>query len=223
MALILFDLDGTLVDSAPDLCASLNRIRGEEGLDPLPCETLREYAGSGARGLLKIGFNITDTHERFSELKERFLADYQKHCAEEVTCFEGVAEMLDGIESMGCQWGVVTNKFQCFTDPIMKKLGLFNRAAVIVSGDATGKLKPHPDNMLIALEKTHAQASCTPYVGDDIRDSKVAATLAMPFAAASWGYLRSEFPIKEWRADLIAHTPLEIITWLKSLQAHNCL
>lgn len=223
MALILFDLDGTLVDSAPDLCASLNRIRCQEGLNPLPFETLREYAGSGARGLLKIGFNITESHERFSELKERFLTDYQEHCAEKVACFDGIREMLAGIEAMGCQWGVVTNKFQCFTDPIMKKLGLFDRAAVIVSGDATGKLKPHPDNMLIALQKTNSDASRTPYVGDDIRDSKVAEALSMPFAAASWGYLRSEFPLEQWHADLLAHSPKDILLWLNSLKNLGCL
>lgn len=221
MPLILFDLDGTLVDSAPDLCASLNRIRQEEGLEPLSFTLLREYAGSGARGLLKIGFDITESHPRFAELKDRFLTDYQAHCAEKVCCFNGVLEMLDAIEALGWHWGVVTNKFACFTDPIMKKLGLYNRAAVIVSGDATGKLKPNPDNMLIALQKSGAKSAETPYVGDDIRDSQVAQALQMPFAAASWGYLRRDFPINEWRADIIARSPTEIIGWLKGFQSEN--
>lgn len=219
MPLVLFDLDGTLVDSAPDLCASLNRIRQSENLASLPYNVLREFAGSGARGLLKIGFGITDQDPRFPELKERFLSDYQNHCAEKVCCFDGIEQTLEEIENAGWQWGVVTNKFSNFTIPIMKKLGLYDRACVIISGDQTGKLKPHPDNMLIALHKMHAMPQATPYIGDDIRDSKVAQTLGMPFAAATWGYLRQDFPIDEWRTHLVAHHPRELIGWLKVLQA----
>lgn len=219
MPLVLFDLDGTLVDSAPDLCASLNRIRRSENLAPLPYNVLREYAGSGARGLLKIGFDITDQDPRFPELKERFLSDYQNHCAEKVCCFDGIEQTLEEIEQAGWQWGVVTNKFSNFTVPIMKKLGLYDRACVIISGDETGKLKPHPDNMLVALNKMRALPQETPYVGDDIRDSKVAQTLGMPFAAATWGYLRQDFPIDEWHTHLVAHHPRELIGWLKVLRA----
>lgn len=219
MPLVLFDLDGTLVDSAPDLCASLNRIRRSENLAPLPYNVLREYAGSGARGLLKIGFDITDQDPRFPELKERFLSDYQNHCAEKVCCFDGIEQTLEEIEQAGWQWGVVTNKFSNFTVPIMKKLGLYDRACVIISGDETGKLKPHPDNMLAALNKMRVLPQETPYVGDDIRDSKVAQTLGMPFAAATWGYLRQDFPIDEWHTHLVAHHPQELIGWLKVLPA----
>lgn len=219
MPLVLFDLDGTLVDSAPDLCASLNRIRRSGNLAPLPYNVLREYAGSGARGLLKIGFDITDQDPRFPELKERFLSDYQNHCAEKVCCFDGIEQTLEEIEQAGWQWGVVTNKFSNFTVPIMKKLGLYDRACVIISGDETGKLKPHPDNMLVALNKMRALPQETPYVGDDIRDSKVAQTLGMPFAAATWGYLRQDFPIDEWHTHLVAHHPQELIGWLKVLPA----
>lgn len=219
MPLVLFDLDGTLVDSAPDLCASLNRIRRSENLAPLPYNVLREYAGSGARGLLKIGFDITDQDPRFPELKERFLSDYQNHCAEKVCCFDGIEQTLEEIEQAGWQWGVVTNKFSNFTIPIMKKLGLYDRACVIISGDETRKLKPHPDNMLVALNKMRALPQETPYVGDDIRDSKVAQTLGMPFAAATWGYLRQDFPIDEWHTHLVAHHPQELICWLKVLPA----
>lgn len=223
MPLILFDLDGTLVDSAPDLCASLNRIRQEEHLDPLPFPLLRQYAGSGARGLLKIGFDLTPEDSAFAELKDRFLNDYQKHCAEKVICFEGVMALLDQIEALGWQWGIVTNKFSCFTLPIVEKLGLAKRAAVIVSGDETGKLKPNPDNMLAALKRAGAKAHETPYVGDDIRDSKAASALGMPFAAAAWGYLREDFPIGEWHTDLIAQHPQEIFAWLQTLDSKRKL
>ena len=219
MPLVLFDLDGTLVDSAPDLCASLNRIRRSENLAPLPYNVLREYAGSGARGLLKIGFDITDQDPRFPELKERFLSDYQNHCAEKVCCFDGIKQTLEEIEQAGWQWGVVTNKFQCFTDPILKKLNLFDRASVIVSGDATGKLKPNPDNMLIALHHCQADPKQTPYVGDDIRDCKVARALGMPFAAAAWGYLREDFPISDWDTDIVARHPKELLAWILKLNA----
>lgn len=219
MALILFDLDGTLVDSAPDLCSSLNRIRQEEHLDPLPYDLLRPYAGSGAKGLLKVGFNLTPEDSAFLELKERFLTDYQSHCAEKVICFNGVMELLNEIEARGWQWGIVTNKFSCFTLPIVEKLGLTKRAAVIVSGDETGKLKPNPDNILVALKQNGAKAVETPYVGDDIRDSKAAAALGMPFAAAAWGYLREDFPIGQWHTDCIAQQPQEILIWLQTLES----
>ena len=218
MPLILFDLDGTLVDSAPDLCASLNRLREANHLQPLPFSVLREYAGSGARGLLKVGFGIDDQNPRFAELKERFLSDYQNHCAEKVHCFDGVPQLLDKLEQLDWQWGVVTNKFSCFTDPILEKLGLADRASVVVSGDETGKLKPNPDNLLVALRKMNAKAEQTPYVGDDIRDSKAAAALSMPFAAATWGYLRTDFPIDQWQTNLIAKHPQELLNWLDSLQ-----
>ena len=223
MPLVLFDLDGTLVDSAPDLCASLNRIRRSENLAPLPYNVLREYAGSGARGLLKIGFDITDQDPRFPELKERFLSDYQNHCAEKVCCFDGIEQTLEEIEQAGWQWGVVTNKFSNFTIPIMKKLGLYDRACVIISGDETGKLKPNPDNILVALKQNGAKAVETPYVGDDIRDSKAAAALGMPFAAAAWGYLREDFPIGQWHTDCIAQQPQEILIWLQTLESKHQL
>ena len=168
MPLILFDLDGTLVDSAPDLCASLNRIRRSEGLDDLPFDVLREYAGAGARGLLKIGFDLTP---------------------------DSLRKLLSALEQKGWEWGIVTNKFRCFTIPILQKLELLDRASVVVCGDETGKLKPNPDNLIAALEKARARAALTPYVGDDIRDSQAAAKLGMPFAAALWGYLRTDFPV----------------------------
>lgn len=217
MPLILFDLDGTLVDSAPDLCASLNRIRRSEGLDDLPFDVLREYAGAGARGLLKIGFDLTPESPRFEEMKARYLSDYEQHCAEKVCCFEGVEKLLAALEQKGWEWGIVTNKFRCFTIPILQKLELLDRASVVVCGDETGKLKPNPDNLIAALEKARARAALTPYVGDDIRDSQAAAKLGMPFAAALWGYLRTDFPVRTWETHCVAHSPLELLNWLENM------
>ena len=218
MPLMLFDLDGTLVDSAPDLVASMNRIRRAMALEELPYETLGEYAGAGARGLLWASFGLKPEDESFEKIKADFLADYQAHCCDHVTNFQDIPSMLDALEARGWQWGIVTNKFACFTDPLVEKAGFTGRAAAIISGDATAHLKPSPDNLFVALETIGASAETCIYVGDDIRDAKAARAAGMDFIAVDWGYIRHDTPIQTWGANYIAHQPSDIINLLPELE-----
>lgn len=218
MPLMLFDLDGTLVDSAPDLVASMNRLRHSMALEELPYETLREYAGAGARGLLWASFGLKPEDETFEKLKAEFLANYQAHCCDHVTIFDGITSLLDTLEARGWQWGIVTNKFASFTEPLVKKAGFAQRAAAVISGDATAHLKPHPDNLFVALEKIGATAETCIYVGDDIRDAKAARAAGMDFIAVDWGYIRHDTPIQTWGANYIAHQPDDIIQLLPQLE-----
>lgn len=215
--LILFDLDGTLVDSAPGLVDAVNRLRQRRHLEPLPYTTVRPFAGMGARGLLKIGLDMPDTDPLFEETKKEFLDDYEAHCTENIETFAGINELLSRIEKQDWQWGIVTNKFECFAKPILEKLELYDRAAVVVCGDATMKLKPHPDNLIVALQKTAREATECVYVGDDIRDAQAAGKLPMPFAAASWGYLGQVQDIGEWSAQYVATDPMDLMEWLVSV------
>lgn len=214
--LILFDLDGTLVDSAPELAATVNRLRYKRSLEPLPYCLLRQYAGMGARGLLKIALDMNDDDPLFLETKEEFLKDYQQHCTENTKLFSGVEYLLSSIEAQGWHWGVVTNKFECFAIPILKKLNLLDRATVVICGDATMKLKPHPDNLILALQRTAREATECVYVGDDIRDAQAAAKIPMPFAAASWGYLGLVSNLGQWSAHYVASNPEDLTEWLIS-------
>lgn len=214
--LILFDLDGTLVDSAPGLVDAINRLRQKRNLPALPYNLVRPYAGMGARGLLKIGLDMQDTDPLFEDTKKEFLDDYEAHCTENIEMFSGIDELLSQIEQRGWQWGIVTNKFECFAKPILEKLGLLERATVLVCGDATMKLKPHPDNLILALQKTSREATECVYVGDDIRDAQAAGKLPMPFAAASWGYLGQVQDIGEWSAQYVAMDPMDLLEWLTS-------
>lgn len=211
--LILFDLDGTLVDSAPDLACSLNRLRQEKGLPPLDYATIRPHAGMGARGMLKLGFGLTPEDPDFAEMRERFFDDYATHCSERVVMFDGIGLLLTQIESAGWKWGIVTNKHSRFTYPVLEKLQLAGRAAVVACGDTTGKLKPNPDNLLYALNACSQPASEALYVGDDLRDCQAARACDLPFVAASWGYLGAHADIESWHADFIAADPQKAFAW----------
>ncbi len=213
---ILFDLDGTLIDSAPDLVASLNRLRTNAGLEAMPFSQLRAHAGRGARGLLEVGLSVTPDDAIYEQLKTEFLDDYTKHCCDHVIAFEGIGLLLSAIEKLGWDWGIVTNKNSAFTDPIVNHLKWNERAKIIVSGDATGKLKPNPDNLFWALEKSGHQAAQTVYIGDDLRDCQAAHAAKLPFVAASWGYLGKSRDINQWQADFIAQNPEELLIWLKA-------
>ena len=213
---ILFDLDGTLIDSAPDLVASLNRLHTNAGLEAMPFSQLRAHAGRGARGLLEVGLSVTPNDTIYEQLKTDFLDDYSKHCCDHVITFDGIGLLLNAIEKLGWDWGVVTNKNSAFTDPIVNHLKWTERAKIIVSGDATGKLKPNPDNLFWALEKSGHQAAETVYIGDDLRDCLAAHAAKLPFVAASWGYLGKSRDINQWQADFIARNPDELLIWLKA-------
>jgi N-acetyl-D-muramate 6-phosphate phosphatase len=208
---VLFDLDGTLADTAPDLSGALNRMRERRSLAPLAVEALRPHASSGARGLIGAGFGIAPGHPDYESLREEFLDEYEAHLMHESTLFEGVTGMLDAIEARGLAWGIVTNKIERFTLPLVGLLGLHVRAGCVVSGDTTPHAKPHPAPLLEAAHRLAlAPAQCL-YVGDDERDMQAARGAGMGAIVAGYGYLGSGTPPRDWDADHIIDSPAGLL------------
>lgn len=208
---VLFDLDGTLADTAPDLGAALNRLRGEEGFDCVALERLRPVASNGVRGLLEIGFDLTPEHHRYTELAERFLSHYMARLCVDTVLFDGVAELLDELEARHIPWGIVTNKQRRFTLPLVADLGLTQRAACIVCGDSAARAKPHPDPLFLASELLKARPQRCMYVGDDVRDIQAGRDAGMITVAAAYGYLGCNEPLSAWGADAIIENPRDLL------------
>jgi phosphoglycolate phosphatase len=213
---VLFDLDGTLADTAGDLGGALNQLRVARGLAPLPLDVLRPYASAGARGLIGVGLDIHPGHAEYDAMREAFLNAYERCLADTTVLFEGVGTLLDALEARGIQWGIVTNKPHRFTLPVMDGLRLTQRAAVIISGDSTAHAKPHPLPLLTACERIGVPPAATLYVGDDLRDIQAAQAAAMPSVAAQWGYIGHNGDISEWGADVIAVQPLDLLAHLNT-------
>ncbi len=211
---VLFDLDGTLADSAGDLALALNRIRESRGLAPLPAADLRPHASSGARGLLHRGMDVTPGHPEYAALRELFLANYEACLAETTTLFEGVSDTLDAIEARGLRWGIVTNKFERFTTPVVAALGLADRAAVVVGGDTTPHAKPHPAPLLHAAQAMKVAPSACVYVGDDLRDVEAGSAAGMATIIAGYGYMGVGGDPKRWPATGWIDRPRDLIAWL---------
>lgn len=207
---MLFDLDGTLVDTAPDLGHAANLVRTEDGLAPLPVADYRPVASAGARGLLKVAFGIDPDHATFPARRERFLAHYRAGLSRESRLFAGMDGALARFERERIRWGVVTNKPQWLTDPLMADLGLAARSAVTLGAMDGLKPKPAPDGLLRACATLGlAPAECV-YVGDDLRDVAAARAAAMPAVAAAWGYVGYGEPVERWGADAILTSPAEL-------------
>ena len=211
---VLFDLDGTLADTAPDLGGALNRLRIEHGLSELPAETLRPHTSAGARGLIGAGFGITPDDTRYAALAERFLTLYESALCVDTRLFDGMGEVLTRLEQAGIPWGVVTNKAARFTVPLMRELGLHERAASIVSGDSVPVPKPDPAGLRLAASEMGIDAAACLYVGDDERDILAARAASMPSVTAAFGYLGCARHHSEWGADHTIHHPLELLTLL---------
>lgn len=212
---VLFDLDGTLADTAGDLAGALNHLRVQRGLGPLPLDVLRPYASAGARGLIGVGLDIHPGHTEYDALREAFLAAYTHCLADTTALFEGMPELLSALETRGLKWGVVTNKPHRFTLPVMEGLGLLQRAAVIISGDSTAHAKPHPLPLLAACEQMGGvHPASVLYVGDDLRDIQAAKAAAMPSAAVEWGYIGHNGEIASWGADVIVSGPMDLLKHL---------
>jgi phosphoglycolate phosphatase len=212
---VLFDLDGTLADTAADLGAVLNRLRREAGRAPLPPETIRPHVSKGVRGLLGVGFDLAPGDDRYTELHQRFLTCYGDSLCVATTLFEGVSELLESLEAENVKWGVVTNKTSRYTLPLMEALGLAQRAACIVSGDSSPRPKPAPDPLLLASILAGADASRCLYVGDDLRDMQAARAAGMGAIAAAWGYLGDGLPLEAWGADTIIQSPADVFGLLR--------
>ena len=211
---VLFDLDGTLIDSAPDLAAAADKMRTDRGLAPLAMSLYRPMAGAGARGMIAVAFNLAPDDARFDALKEEFFFNYESRMTELTYVFEGVAELIVHIGEAGLSWGVVTNKSARFTEPLTQAMSLFNTAKAIVSGDTTAHAKPHPAPLLEAARRLAVPPSRCIYVGDDERDIVAGRAAGMPTVAAAYGYLGQAAEIQGWNANFTIETPSALLTLL---------
>ncbi len=214
VAAVLFDLDGTLADTAGDLALAVNRIRRDRGLDPVPIETLRPHASAGARGLLGAGMGITPEHADYPLLRDEFLANYAAGLATTTRLFDGVAALLRELDARSLRWGIVTNKATRFTQPVVQALGLDARAGAIVSGDTTPHPKPHPEPLLHAARLLEVDATRCVYVGDDLRDVIAGNAAGMPTIVAEYGYLGNSGSSDDWPATGWIAEPLALLSWL---------
>jgi len=215
---ILFDLDGTLLDTAPDLASALNLLRQEENLEPLPYESIRPVVSHGGKALIKLGFNDHTNNTDPETLRQRLLDIYQSNIAVNTSLFPGMENVLNFIESNHMQWGVVTNKPAWLTDPLMKALNLFERSVCVVSGDTTENRKPHPQPILHACSISgHSPAECL-YIGDAERDIQAGKNAGLKTLIALYGYIEKQDDPSSWGADDSIHSPEEIINWI---QRHN--
>ncbi len=213
MRAVLFDFDGTLADTAPDLAAAVNWMRAKRGLAPLAPEVVRPYASMGARGLLRIGFGMTPEHPDFEAMKAEFLERYAEAICEETRLFPGMDELLAGLERRAIAWGIVTNKAMRLTERIVPQLGV--SPACVVCGDSTPHLKPHPASLLLAARQLKLPPAECLYVGDDLRDVQAARAAGMRCAAAEWGYHGTENGGPQiWNADLLLSHPQDLLEHL---------
>jgi 2-phosphoglycolate phosphatase len=208
---VLFDLDGTFADTAPDLGRALNALRADRNLPPLTIEVMRAHASSGARGLIEVGLGLTPESAGYEPVRLRFIELYEESLCVDTRLFDGIPELLARIEALGLPWGIVTNKASRLSEPLLGKLGIASRAACIVSGDSTPHLKPHPASLLFAAELLSLPPADCLYVGDDLRDVQAARAAGMRFAAAGWGYLGEGADPASWKADAVASVPREIM------------
>jgi 2-phosphoglycolate phosphatase len=212
---VLFDLDGTLADTAPDLAAAVNWLRTERGLAPTPYSVLRPTASAGARGMIGAAFGLAPGDDGYEELRVQWFDRYQSNMAVESALFEGVDALLQGIEDAGMAWGVVTNKPMRFTDPLIPQIGLAH-AGCIVSGDTMPQAKPHPAPLLEGARRLDISPSQCWYVGDDLRDIEAGRAAGMRTVACAWGYCGAIEP-STWGADYLCATPLDLLELLRTL------
>lgn len=212
---VLFDLDGTLADTAPDLGGATNQLLQEEGRKQKSIESLRPFVSQGVKGLLWAGFGIAPDDADYDRLTQRFLDLYSARLCEATVLFDGIPDLLDALELNRLQWGIVTNKRRRFTDPLAELLALSPRTRCVVSGDTTTQPKPSPLPILHACELLNCRPEKTIYVGDDRRDITAGKAAGCMTIAVSFGYFGDSGPIETWGADMIIDHPSEISTFLK--------
>ena len=213
---VLFDLDGTLIDSAPDLGAAADQMRTKRGLPSLPLESYRPMAGAGARGMLGIAFGMTPEHPDFMAYREELFVNYENAMTERTVIFDGVPDMIAAIVQAGLPWGVVTNKSSRFTNPLTAAMPLFATAGAIVSGDTTPHAKPHPEPLFEAARRLGVDPARCVYVGDDERDIVAGLAAGMGTVAATYGYLGQQTDVSRWNAHLHIDVPPTLLKYLRS-------
>ena len=204
---VLFDLDGTLIDSAPDLAGACNEMRVERGLDPLPYQRLRRMVGSGARGMVGASFGLTPESPGYAELRDEFLDRYEARMTRETKVFDEMVPILAWLANEGLPWGIVTNKATRFAAPLVAALGLATQAATLVCGDTVAHSKPHPAPLLEAARRLALVPERCVYVGDDRRDVDAGRAAAMLTVVAGWGYLGDGEAPASWGADHLIDRP----------------
>jgi phosphoglycolate phosphatase len=208
--LVLFDFDGTLADTAPDLAAAANKQRARRNLAPLPYEDYRPYASHGARGLLKIALDIGPGHPDYETCRQQFLEDYEQDMTTLTTLFPGVSELLSTLKAQGYAWGIVTNKMEYLAIPLVVHLGLYTDCVVTVGGDTTAHAKPHPAPLLHAAREAGVDPSQCVYVGDDERDIIAGKAAGMGTIVAAYGYCGQATALQAWDADAIVQSPHDL-------------
>ncbi|MBU9165441.1 phosphoglycolate phosphatase [Burkholderia multivorans] len=214
---VLFDLDGTLADTAPDLAAAVNKMQRVRGLPETPLDALRRLASAGARGLLGGAFGITPETPGYDAMRDEFLASYAADICVQTTLFPGIAEVLDELEARGVRWGIVTNKAMRLTAPLVELLGLASRAACVVGGDTTPHSKPHPAPLLHAAGLLALAPDRIVYVGDDLRDIQAGYAAGMATVAAAYGYCGDGAAPGDWRAQHLVGTTGELRDLLRDV------
>ncbi|MDP2152614.1 MAG: HAD-IA family hydrolase [Methylotenera sp.] len=209
--MILFDLDGTLVDTAHDLAYALNLQRERHGLAELSLDVIRPYASHGSKGLLAVGFDLTIEDDLFAEMRDEYLAIYDQVLTRQPILFNGIAELLTSLEAKNIPWGVVTNKPRRFTQPLMQSIGLLTRAACVVSGDDAPQSKPAPDTLLMACKQADVNPAQCWYVGDAERDIQAGKAAGMRTVVALYGYLAETDQPAAWGADRTINEPLDLL------------
>lgn len=211
---IFFDLDGTLVDTAPDFHAGINRLRRQYGQTDLPYPLIRAVVSDGARAIISASFPEANA-DQADQLREAFLADYQMHLADRSHLFPGLDAALADIEATGLRWGVVTNKPSRYTNPLMQHLALDSRSAATVSADEVSQTKPHPEPLFKAAAMAGVTAARCIYVGDHPRDIEAGRRAGMLTIAAGWGYIHDDACLENWQADVICPTVAAFHDWLR--------
>ena len=215
MQAILFDLDGTLIDSAPDLGYAADQMRVKRGLASLPLDAYRPMAGAGARGMIGVAFGHGPDHPEFEALKHEFLENYQACMTQRTRAFDGVEPLLVALAQQGRPWGVVTNKVERFTLPLVAALPALKGAAAVVGGDTTPHPKPHPAPLLEAARRLGLAPQQCLYVGDDERDIVAGKAAGMPTVAARYGYLGAKADVTAWQADAVIDHPGQLLNFLE--------
>lgn len=211
---VLFDLDGTLIDSAPDLGHAADLLRVRRGLPSLPLERYRPMAGAGARGMIGVAFGYAPDHPEFEALRQEFFDNYQACMTERTRAFDQVEDLLSALDANGRRWGVVTNKSERFTLPLTAGMPLFRTAGAVVGGDTTPHAKPHPAPLLEAARRLNLPPQACIYVGDDERDIQAGRAAGMPTVAALYGYLGAKQDVAAWGADVSIENPIELLNFL---------